>query len=116
MGLNAMMRRFSIRMRMLGAIGVVLALLGLVGSAGLYGMFQLLHVNDEFVDHSYAEVQSLGQLQQGLGNLRRYERDMIIYYDNADQVKSLKTKWDQSRQEVLRHMAAMLEAFSESTV
>ena len=39
--MQALMRQFSIRTRMLGAIGVVLALLAVIGSAGLWGMAQL---------------------------------------------------------------------------
>ena len=37
----SLMRRFTIRLRMLGAIGVVLGLLSLLGGAGMLGMFRI---------------------------------------------------------------------------
>jgi hypothetical protein len=40
MDLTLMMRRFSIHLRMMGAIGVVLLLLLSVGASGLWGMYR----------------------------------------------------------------------------
>jgi hypothetical protein len=41
MDIDLLMRRFTIRTRMLGAIAVVLVLLALLGGAGLFGMFRI---------------------------------------------------------------------------
>ena len=41
MNLFSLMRQFTIRLRMLGAIGVVLGLLGLLRGAGMLGMFRI---------------------------------------------------------------------------
>ena len=41
MNLFSLMRQFTIRFRMLGAIAVVLGLLGLLGGAGMFGMFRI---------------------------------------------------------------------------
>lgn len=51
--LMSLMRRFSVRVRMVGAIVVVLALLGVLGGTGVWGMYRLYDA-------------SLGLLDQGL--------------------------------------------------
>ena len=67
-----LMRRYTIRVRMLGAIAVVL-LLALVGGVGLYGMSRMQAVNEHFAQRIVSEAQLLGEL-------RRYENDMINGY------------------------------------
>ena len=109
MDLLKLMRRFTIRLRMVGAIVVVLALLLLVGGAGWWGMVRLQGFNTDFVEHSFAESVALGQLQIGLGQMRRYERDMIIAYEKPERVKAAKAQWDQSLQRVQQHMSDMLK-------
>ena len=56
MNLFSLMRQFTIRLRMLGAIGVVLGLLGLLGGAGMLGMFRIHHMSQDFMDHTFANV------------------------------------------------------------
>ena len=56
MNLFSLMRQFTIRLRMLGAIGVVLGLLGLLGGAGMLGMFRIHHMSQDFMDHPFANV------------------------------------------------------------
>ncbi len=102
------MRLFSIRLRMVGAIAVVLALLLMVGGAGLWGMFRMQAFNHDFVHHSFAESVAMGRLQVALGELRRHERDMIIQYERPDRVRESRERWAQARQRVEQAVAAML--------
>ena len=50
------MRQFTIRLRMLGAIGVVLSLPGLLGGAGMLGMFRIHNMSQDFMGHPFANV------------------------------------------------------------
>ena len=64
------MRQFTIRLRMLGAIGVVLSLpglLGLLGGAGMLGMFRIHHMSQDFMDHPFANVGYMAELRGELG-------------------------------------------------
>jgi methyl-accepting chemotaxis protein len=88
-----MMRRFTIRFRMLGAIGVVLALLGLLGGAGMLGMFRIQGLSDAFMRHNYAEIQHLGELRQEMNTVRMLEKDMIIQYEKPEAVKQARVQW-----------------------
>ncbi|MGS5089630.1 methyl-accepting chemotaxis protein [Hydrogenophaga sp. A37] len=103
------MRQFSIRVRMIGAIGVVLALLLLVGSAGLWGMQRLHVLSQHFVDHAYQETIELSRLRLALADLRRHEKDMVIQYESPEQLSLANMQWERSRAEIGKHIAAMLE-------
>ncbi len=91
--MQALMRQFSIRTRMLGAIGVVLALLAVIGSAGLWGMAQLKAGNEHFAEHAYSESVTLSRARVAIGDLGRHERDMIINYEKSEQVRAAFAAW-----------------------
>ena len=64
------MRQFTIPLRMLGAIDVVLSLpglLGLLGGAGMLGMFRIHHMSQDFMDHPFANVGYMTELRGELG-------------------------------------------------
>lgn len=100
MNMLGLMRGFTIRWRMLGAIGVVLALLVALGSVGLWGMYRMQAFNQNFVDRSFADSMTMSHLKVGLGELRRYERDMIIHYEAPQRVAASKQSWDVAWQQV----------------
>lgn len=108
MGLMSLMRRFSIRLRMISAIGVVLGLLLMVGGAGIWGMQRLQHLNEQFSEHVFSETVALTQIHVALGHLRRFERDMIVNYEKPEQVKQAKAAWDAARQKLNVQIQAML--------
>ena len=98
MNLFSLMRNFTIRFRMLGAIGVVLGLLGLLGSAGMLGMFRIHGMSEDFMSHSFSEVMQLAELRGEMGAIRQYEKDMIIGYEKPEAVKAAHGKWLESQE------------------
>ncbi|MFN6997777.1 MAG: methyl-accepting chemotaxis protein, partial [Aquincola tertiaricarbonis] len=96
MQFNHMMRSFTIRMRMIGAIGVVLFLLALVGSAGLYGMYRIESINTAFAQNTVAEASELSDLRAAIGELRSLEKDMIISYEKPELVTKHHEAWKQT--------------------
>jgi methyl-accepting chemotaxis protein len=109
MWIRAFMRRFSIRLRMVGAIGVVLLLLMMVGSAGMWGMQRLQTLSHEFVEHSFNETVTLSKLRLEMAVLSRYEKDMVIQYESPEQLSLAHMHWEQTRTEIYALMAAMQE-------
>jgi methyl-accepting chemotaxis protein len=103
------MRQFSIRLRMIGAIGVVLGLLVMVGSAGLWGMQRLQALNHEFVDHAFHETVTLSKLRLAMADLSRHEKDMVIQYESPEQLSLANMHWEKTRTEISRLMAVMQE-------
>ncbi len=109
MGLQSLMRLFSIRQRMLGAIGVVLALLSIVGGAGLWGMQRMAHLGNEFVDHAFQETVALSKLRVALGDMSRFEKDMVIHYESPEQLSLSNMRWERAVKQANEHLSSMLE-------
>ncbi|MDR7097633.1 methyl-accepting chemotaxis protein [Hydrogenophaga laconesensis] len=102
------MRQFSIRTRMVAAIGVVLMLLTVVGGAGWWGIARLNSLNEAFVSHTFEETMTLSRLQVALGDMGRIEKDMIIAYEKPEQVLKAKARWLAARDEAQRQMEHLL--------
>ena len=98
MNLFSLMRQFTIRFRMLGAIAVVLVLLGLLGGAGMFGMFRIYSMSEDFMNSSFQEVGYMAQLHNEMGAIRQHEKDMIIGYEKPEDVKAAHTKWLESQE------------------
>ena len=109
MWIRSFMRYFSIRFRMIGAIGVVLVLLFMVGSAGLWGMQRLQMLSQEFVDHAFHETVELSKLRLAMADLSRHEKDMVIQYESPEQLSLAHMKWENTRTEIVQLMAALQE-------
>ena len=109
MNLSSSLRAFTIRTRMLGAVGVVLTLLALVGGAGMVGMFRIQAINESFAANTVKEATELGNLRATLGDLRRYEKDMIINYEKPELVLKARDKWRETKVQSLKLVDAMLE-------
>ncbi len=107
MNFSALMRQFSIRTRMIGAIGIVLALLMVVGSVGLFGMQSMRGQTQEFLEKSATRGQRVGALHGAMGEIRRYEKDMIINYEKPEVVKTAHAAWDASRKAAAEHLDAV---------
>ncbi|MCW5654778.1 methyl-accepting chemotaxis protein [Hydrogenophaga sp.] len=112
--MQKLMRQFSIRTRMLGAIGVVLALFVLVGGAGLWGMAQLNTLSGKFVDNAFQESLVLSRLQTALGDMGRFEKDMIIGYEKPEVVEKAKARWQLARDMARQQMDQMLHGEADA--
>ena len=113
--LTTALRHFDIRTRMLGAIAMVLALLALLGGAGLWSLHRMGALGEAFVQTTHADSVLLSELRASYGNLRRYEKDLVISYEKADQVAAYKPKWSAAAQE-LRERAGKLAAGHEGEI
>jgi methyl-accepting chemotaxis protein len=96
MPLMSLMRVFSIRFRMLGAIAVVLGLLSLLGGAGMFGMFRIQDLSQNFIDHAFADSGRLARLQAELGKVRVAEKEMFMLYQDPSAVKEAQFRWNAS--------------------
>ena len=104
MNFSALLRQFSIRTRMIGAIAIVLLLLMVVGSVGLFGMQSMRGQTQEFLEKSAERGQRVGALHGAMGEIRRYEKDMIINYEKAEAVKTAHGLWDAARKSAATHL------------
>ena len=96
MDLFALMRMFTIKVRMLGAIAVVLVLLGLLGGAGMFGMFRVYDLNQSFIQGPFQQSGLVAKLQTSMGMVRSLEKDMVIQYEQPEQLEKTHAQWQAS--------------------
>ncbi len=111
--LFTLMRQFTIRFRMLGAIAVVLVLLVLVGGAGMHGMFRIHQLSGEVIDESMAVVDRVARLRFDMAQVRRLEKDMIIQYEKPEQIRQIRARWDVDTQQIEKTATDLAGGLSE---
>ena len=105
--MQAFMRRFSIRLRMLAAIGVVLCLLILIGGTGLWGLQHTAQLSDRFVTQAFQKTVTLSRLRMALADTSRFEKDMVIQYESPEQLSLASFYWERSRKSVVEQLELM---------
>ncbi len=99
-----LMRQFSIRTRMLGAVGVVLLLLLLIGGAGLWGLMRMQAMSAQFSERAFGAAVTLVRLQVALGDLGRFEKDMVIAYATPADVRRAQAGWQTAHESAQRQL------------
>ena len=110
----ALMRQFTIRWRMIGAIAAVLVLLSLLGGAGILGMFRIHNLSEQQVHQSYAVVEQLLRLRHELDQTRRLEKDMIIQYEKPEAVTQIRSQWQAELSRLTQQLEALTQQLAAS--
>ncbi|MBB4842150.1 methyl-accepting chemotaxis protein [Paucibacter oligotrophus] len=97
--MSAMLRQFSIRTRMIGAIAMVLSLLLVVGGVGLFGMRAMHDLTQAFKEQTIQTSHQMHNLVQSIGDMRRFEKDILIAYQSPDSARAYQQRWDQTLQQ-----------------
>ncbi len=103
MSLQSLLRSFNIRTRMWGAIAMVLGLLALVAGGGLYGILSLQKSSDDFVQTTHQDLMTLSHLRGSLGDVRRFEKDLLLNLDDAQATAKYLPRWQQSVDDARRY-------------
>ena len=69
---------------MLGAIAMVLTLLAAVEGAGLWRLSQVSASNERFLASTYANTLVLAKMRTAIGDMRRYQKDLLINCGSAE--------------------------------
>ncbi|WP_308296469.1 methyl-accepting chemotaxis protein [Rhizobacter sp. J219] len=100
MNLNHLIRSFTIRTRMLGAVFVVAASLLLVGAVGFGGQTYSNSVSMSFFSVEFSALQRIGALRTSMHQLRLHEKDMLIQYESPDKFGKARDAWMKTFEEV----------------
>ena len=92
MSIFSLMRLFTIRFRMLSAIGVVLVLLGMLGGVGMWGMFRIHALSEDFAARSFVQQVQIAELQTRLGAARSAHKDMQIQQSAPESVSAARLR------------------------
>ncbi|HEY0953305.1 MAG TPA: methyl-accepting chemotaxis protein [Roseateles sp.] len=107
MHLATWMRSFTIRTRMHGAILLVLLMFAALGLTGLLGGRQLMTLNSEVTTHAMRDLQNLAAIRQGLADVRLQEKEMVIAYEDADQVKQFRQRWNEAAERLQKSLQGL---------
>jgi methyl-accepting chemotaxis protein len=107
--LQSLLRRFTIATRMRGAIVMVLACFLLVGVAAVLGGLRLKSLNNDFVEQSVRESRTVADLRGALGDVRRWEKDMVINYEDGVAVLKAREAWAESIKQTRKAFEVLLE-------
>src|SRR5258706_8171578 len=108
--LRTMLRHFTIHTRMRGAVLLVLALFLLVGATALVGGSRLKSLNRELVVRSMEQQHAIGELRGALGDVRRWEKDMVIDYEDGIAVLKAREAWAVSIAKTRKSFETLLAA------
>jgi methyl-accepting chemotaxis protein len=90
---RAMMRLFTIRTRMLGAVVIVTMALLSVGGLGLAAQLYARESNQRFMAHDFAAMTHIAELRHAMSMLLSHEKDMSIAYDHPAEAGKAKAAW-----------------------
>jgi methyl-accepting chemotaxis protein len=105
--IDPLMRRFTIRLRMVGAIGMVVVLLVLLGSIGLYGMSRTRTAGHAMAEFGVTVNGHLSALSGQLSQMRRHEKDLIINYEKPEAIAKTKVRWQDALKATHEELARM---------
>jgi methyl-accepting chemotaxis protein len=106
---TTLMRGFSIRIRMLGAIAMVLCMFGLLGAVGLLGGLRIQSLNEAFMTQSIHEIEVVGETRLHLAQVRVLEKQMVIDLEDAEKVKKHHQAWLKDIEETRKSLADLAQ-------
>jgi methyl-accepting chemotaxis protein len=115
MNFDSMMRRMSIRFRMWGAIGVVVASLVLVGCIGIAAQLYANGIADKLVKRDVTSLIEIARMQQAMSSLRLSEKNMVIEYENTVEVARHKEIWTAAMVQVEKSAAALAPLLAQDS-
>ena len=105
----ALLRRFTIRTRMVGAVVIVLVMFAIVGATGLLGGQKLTGLNAEIMDLANGEQHRVASMRSHLASVRLHEKQMVIDYENGVLVLQHRERWAKEIEATRKAFSAMLE-------
>lgn len=103
MNVFGLMRMFTIRLRMLGAIVVVLLLLGVLGGAGMMGMLRIYELNQHLLNGPVARSQSVAELAKDVAQLQAMGLRVQLHAGDDAQRQQALQAWSNHRQTLQAH-------------
>ena len=91
---------YTIKARLLALAALAVAGMLLVGVQGLYSLAQSKAQFVHYVDNDVESLTQLAGIRAGVGNLRRYEKDLLINLADAKAVEHYRKEWNETFEKV----------------
>jgi methyl-accepting chemotaxis protein len=104
-----LLRGFTIRTRMWGAVLMVLAMFAVVGAVGLAGGWKMKVLTEQVTSHSIHEIETLGTIRQHLAQVRLLEKQMVIDYEDGVAVLKHREAWSAEIAQTRKALEGLLE-------
>ena len=92
--------QFSVSTRLAAMAGIGLVALASVAGVGTLAARESAHAAASVIDRELALVEHLSQMRAAAGDLRRYEKDVIIQFRDASAVQDYHAKWVDGTQRI----------------
>ncbi len=114
MNLDKLIRAFTIRTRMLGTVAIVALSLFVIGGVGIAGQYYGNKTSLAFIDNEFLAIQRLASLRTAMQQVRLYEKDLLIQYENPEKFKQAKGQWTKAIADVEAAGTALTETLHDS--
>jgi len=104
-----LLRSFTIRTRMWGAVAMVLTMFAVVGAVGLAGGWKIKALTEQVTSQSVHEIDTVGTIRQHLGQVRLLEKQMVIDYEDGNLVAKHRQTWTVELEATRKALAVLLE-------
>ena len=91
------LRTFSIRARLIALIASLLLVLAAAAGGGWFALQKVSSVQKEVAREQNETLSGLAAIRAGIGNLRRYEKDMLINLDRPADIQRYFDQWQEQR-------------------
>jgi len=96
------LRNYTIRARLYLLAGLAIVTMLIIGGNGLYSLAQARADFTHYVDNDVESLAQLATVRAGVGNLRRYEKDLLINLVDTKAVEKYRGEWEHSYQTVAK--------------
>ncbi len=112
--ISRMLRQYTIRLRMWGAVAMVLSILAVIGAVGLACGWRMQALNEEFAAHSIHEVGAVAAIRLNLAQVRLLEKQMVIDYEDGAAVGKHREAWRSAIEATRGALASLLEGAEDA--
>jgi methyl-accepting chemotaxis protein len=95
-----LLRRFSVRSRLIGATAGMLLLLTAVSFGGWFGLNFTVDAQKRMSSYEFTLMEHAASVRLGLASLRRYEKDLMLAYGYDDRTATARKHWQDERARV----------------
>ena len=101
------LRSFTIRARLFALSGVAVLMLVVIGGYGLWSLAQAREEFAHYADNDVVSLTNLADIRAGVGNLRRFEKDLLINLSDAKLVERYKNDWEATFEKVVKGLSTI---------